>query len=106
MKQKNQYSTFPFSNELFGENEVTNISEKVEKNIAVLLSENDYLKLDKELEDLNLKLNTLLNSPELELFQEFIRVNSDIISYQHCLAYYLGFQSGIKVNDFEQLINK
>lgn len=101
MNLKNQKASLPFDNELFSESDVTIISEKVDKNIGVLLSEDAYLKLDKELEDLNIKLSTLLNSPELELFQEFLMVNSDVISYQHCLAFYLGFQHGIKINDFK-----
>lgn len=101
MNLKNQKVALPFDNELFSESDITIISEKVDKNIGVLLSEEEYLKLDKELEDLNIKLTTLLNSPALELFQEFIMVNSDIISYQHCLAFYLGFQAGIKINELK-----
>ncbi len=101
MEQNGQFFSFPFNNELFSINDVTYVSEKVEKNISILFGDDKYMKIDKNLSILNLKLNSLLNDPELKLFHKYVQINTDVISYQNCLAYYLGFQFGLKINDLK-----
>lgn len=91
----------PFINELFSSTDVAIVAEKVEKNLPILFSNNNYSEIDDKLLDLNMNLTSLLNSPELEMFQNYIKINTDIINYQNCLAYYLGLQSGMKINDLK-----
>ena len=99
MEQNNHIS--PFSNELFNQADIDIVTEKVEKNIPVLFSNNNYMEIDDKLADLSMELTSLLNSPELEMFQKYIKINTDLINYQNCLAYYLGLQTGIKINELK-----
>lgn len=90
-----------FNNELFDEADISKVAEKMEENMAVLFSNEEYMEIDDKIQELNINLTTILNSPELEMFQRYIKINTDIINYQNCLAYYLGMQYGMKINELK-----
>lgn len=88
-----------FDNELFCDADIAIIREKVEQNLPILFSNDKYIEIDDKLQELNIELTSILNNPDLEMFQKYIKINTDLIDYQNCLAYYLGLQAGIKIND-------
>ena len=73
-----------FDNELFCEADIAIIREKVETNLPILFSNERYTDFDDKLQELNINLSKCLNSPELEMFQEYIKTNIDVIDYQNC----------------------
>lgn len=99
--EQNSKNSLPFENELFNQTDIALINEKVEENIPILFSNEHYMKIDEKLLDLTETLESLLNSPELEIFKKYVKINTDAINYQNCLAYYLGLQSGIKINELK-----
>ncbi len=99
MEQNNQI--LPFHNELFDEADISIVAEKMEENLPILFSNDHYMEIDDKILDLNMELTSILNSPELEMFQKYIKINTDIINYQNCLAYYLGIQYGMKINELK-----
>jgi len=90
-----------FDNELFCDADIAIIREKVEQNLPILFSNERYSEFDDKLQELNRELTSLLNSPELEMFQKYIKINTDIIDYQNCLAYYLGLKAGIEIKELK-----
>ncbi|MCI8518594.1 MAG: hypothetical protein HFJ51_00160 [Clostridia bacterium] len=84
MEQNNQI--LPFHNELFDEADISIVAEKMEENLPILFSNDHYMEIDDKILDLNMELTSILNSPELEMFQKYIKINTDIINYQNCLA--------------------
>ena len=47
--------------------------------------------------ELSMKLNSFLDEHEQALFDKYIETNSKAISYQNCLAYYLGLKAGLNI---------
>ena len=90
LESKNSNDISQFDSQLFDQVDVDIVSEKMENNISILLASKDYRDIDEKLLDLKMKLNSLLGESGQELFDQYIAVNSESISYQNCLAYYLG----------------
>lgn len=100
-ESKNKNDISAFDNELFDDVDIDIVSEKMEKNLPVLLANKHYMDIDDELLDLSMKLNSLLGENEQELFNKYIEINSEAISYQNCLAYYLGLKAGLNMRRLE-----
>ena len=91
----------PFEDDLFCQEHVDIINEKVEKNIPTLLGNDIYLDIDDKIVDLNLKLNSILNKEQLKTFNGYLNTALEASLYKNCLAYYLGLQDGIKIGELK-----
>ena len=100
-KSKNTNDISEFDNELFDDVDIDIVNEKMEKNLPVLLANKHYMDIDDELLELSMKLNSFLDEHEQALFDKYIETNRKAISYQNCLAYYLGIQYGMKINELK-----
>lgn len=100
-KIKKDKISFPFNNHLFNQADIDIINEKIEDNISSLFDEENYIYIDDKLLDLNVRLNSLLDSTQIKIFNEYIRLSLEANTYKNCLAYYLGIQYGMNINDFE-----
>lgn len=98
-KKVKKFSTL--DNELFCQADVDIISEKVENNMSILLSNDNYIDIDDKLLDLNVKLSLSLKGKDLKLFREYIDASLEAASYQNCLSYYLGLKSGINISELK-----
>ena len=84
-KSKNTNDISEFDNELFDDVDIDIVNEKMEKNLPVLLANKHYMD------------NSFLDEHEQALFDKYIETNSKAISYQNCLAYYLGLKAGLNI---------
>lgn len=89
MDKKEQISK-QFENELFGITDMDHVEEKMEINLPVLLEVKEYLEINKQFKDMNLKLISTFSSEQRKLFNEYMGLELEISAYQNCLAYYLG----------------
>lgn len=101
LESKNLNDISSFDSQLFDQVDVDIVNEKMENNISILFANQHYMDIDEELLDLKMKLNSLLGETEQKLFDKYIVMNSKSITYQNCLAYYLGLKTGISINKLE-----
>lgn len=95
--EKVDFSSY-FENDLFSQEEVDLIEEKMENNMPILLGRDNYIDIDNKISEANVKLTKLLNEKELKIFKDYQSASINATSYQNCLAYYLGVQAGINSN--------
>lgn len=98
-KSKKLEEILDLDNDLFCETDINFISDKIDENFPILLANDTYLEIDKKLFELNSKLIKLLNEDELKLFEKYLDTSFETISYQNCLAYYLGINTGINMKE-------
>ena len=95
---KREQIDMTFENDLFSQEDVDNINEKVENNICKLLDIQDYLQINKKFHEITLQLTSSLSSNQRKLLNEYQGLELEITSYQNCLAYYLGCKAVIENN--------
>lgn len=98
MEKKINFNSY-FENDLFSEADVDLICEKIEKNIPILLGNEDYFDVDDELVALNTKFQLCLSEEQKKIFRKYIEANKKVASFHNCLAYYLGVQTGMKIEE-------
>lgn len=76
--------------ELFAEDRIELINEKVDNNFLCLNKIKKYRDFDEKQTDLFEKLNVLLDSDVLELLNDYIDASAICRDYERSLAYYLG----------------
>lgn len=87
-----------FDDELFNDQDIGFVREKVEDNMAVLLGNEKCMQDDDQLEEDRFKLISMLNSEGSEkMFQRYENSLMVSIEHQNCLAYYIGLQKGIEI---------
>lgn len=86
--------------DLFDEDRVELINEKVDNNFMRLNRIKKYKDFDKKQSDLFEKLNILLDNDILDLLNDYIDTSFVCRDYERALAYYLGCKS---VFDIKQL---
>ena len=89
MSKKEQISNL-LKTELFDIRDIDYINEKMEANLSILLTEKEYIELNKKLKSINLELTSTLDSNQQKIFKEYTELELEISSYENCLAYYLG----------------
>lgn len=94
--KKKKMNLSQIDNELFSETDIDFIDEKIELNMPILIGYEKYLEIDRKLAKLNTALVSSLNEKQIKLFREYQMVSLDSISYQNCLAYYIGAKSKIE----------
>lgn len=92
MSKKEQISNL-LKTELFDIRDIDYINEKMEANLSILLTEKEYIELNKKLKSINLELTSTLDSNQQKIFKEYTELELEISSYENCLAYYLGCKS-------------
>lgn len=100
-KSKKLEEILDLDDDLFCKTDIDFISDKIDENFPILLADDTYLEIDKELFELNSKLIRLLTEDELKLFEKYLDISLDASSYQNCLAYYLGIKIGINMKKFK-----
>lgn len=89
MSKKEQISNL-LKTELFDIKDIDYINEKMEANLSILLTSEEYVELNKKFKSINLKLASTLNPNQRRNFKEYTELELEISSYENCLAYYLG----------------
>lgn len=87
-------------NDLFSQTDIDLIDEKMEENLTILLDSKEYVKINKQFNNINLKLTSTLTPQQRELLNEYQGLELEITSYQNCLAYYIGLKTK---NEVEKL---
>lgn len=98
MEKKINFSSY-FENDLFSEDDIDLICEKIEKNIPILLGNDDYFDADDKLVELNTMFQSCLSEEQKKIFKKYIEANKKVVSFHNCLAYYLGIQTGMKIEE-------
>lgn len=95
MDKKEKIAT-TFENDLFSQEDIDCIDEKMENNLAILLESKEYIEINKKFHEITLKLNSSLTSEQRKLLTEYQGLELEITTYQNCLAYYLGCKAVIE----------
>ena len=100
MKTKIDFKNY-FEEDLFSDEDVTFIMEKIDKNVAILFAQEEYLNINDKVIQIKRKINSMMNSEIRNLFKKYERHLSELNSLQNCLAYYIGLQRAIKIDDIK-----
>lgn len=77
----------------FNQQNIDLVDNKIEVYISKLLDIDDYVKINRELQQLILKLTSSLTSEQIALLRDYQNVELQVSSYQNSLAYYLGLNN-------------
>ena len=87
--------------DLFEDDRVELINEKVDNNFMRLNTIKKYKDFDKRQSDLFEKLNILLDGEVLDLLNDYIDASFVCRDYERALAYYLGCKAVVDIKQFE-----
>ncbi len=87
-----------FEDYLFSELDLDYVWEKVDNNLPTLLGITGYLENEQKLTKINKQLLSSLNEEQRKLLNEYKKTAVDSMTYQYCLAYYLGQKSIIELD--------
>ena len=88
--------------ELFNQQDIDFVTEKVEVNLPILFGQDETLEEDEEFETVKLMLKSMCNSENLEkLLKKYESLLTNSIERQNCLAYYIGLKKGLELNNLK-----
>ena len=85
-------------NNIFNEQDIDFVRELVDKNLPILFGQEISLDNDEKIFEIKKIINNLQNPETKKLFDTFEDLLRKSISYQNCLAYYIGLKKGVELN--------
>lgn len=83
---------------LFTEEDLEYVSNLFQKNIDLLMKNKKYKNNNCELSKIAEIVDTLPSDAK-KLFEDYDRLYCSNLNYNMCLAYYIGMQKGLKINE-------